>query len=136
MSHFTDALSHLAGAAPRPTARPAATQGSAGAFQAVLADKLDGEASRVRFSRHARERLEDRRIELSPDDLQRIDRATEMAEAKGAREALMLLGDVNLIVSVRNRTVVTAMPPQDGRVYTNIDTAVMVGREAGAQEEG
>ncbi|MBN1257537.1 MAG: hypothetical protein JXA52_07510 [Planctomycetes bacterium] len=104
---------------------PAADQGAE--FKAILQQKLAEGGSSVRFSKHAVERLQDRQIDLSSDDLNRIAEATDMVQAKGAREALMMMGNVNLIVSVANRTVVTAMQPAEKAVYTNIDTAIHLG---------
>jgi len=115
--------------------RPAASDGIAGkrtlrpsegdAFGRVLEESLaDGEG--VRFSKHARARLRERAIDFTREDLGRLAEATDLAAAKGAREALLLMENVNVIVSIPNRTVVTAMAPDEGQVYTNIDAAVAV----------
>ena len=49
-------------------------------------------------------------------------------EAKGAKESLILMDQLALVVSVKNRTVITAV---DGaslkdNVFTNIDSAVII----------
>ena len=54
--------------------------------------------------------------------------AVNKAEAKGAKESLILMDQLALVVSVKNRTVITAV---DGaslkdNVFTNIDSAVIV----------
>ena len=53
--------------------------------------------------------------------------AVSKAAAKGARESLILLDDLALVVSVKNRTVITAIAPDRIRenVFTNIDSAVI-----------
>lgn len=121
----------------QPSGRPSQAPASS-AFGAVLAAKMaqtpsvePAEAHDIHFSKHAEKRLRDRHIDLSSEDMVRLERATDMAEAKGAREALMMLGNVNFIVSVRNRTVVTAMQAgqAEDMVFTNIDTAVMLSDE-------
>ena len=138
MTHLTGALSQLIGAQraasaatarTRPATSPRPNATGQGEFLEALRERMQSETSGLRLSRHAAERLSDRRIELSGADLERLERATEKAAAKGAREALMMMGNLNLIVSLQNRTVVTAMEAgtADDTVYTNIDTAVIVG---------
>ena len=100
-----------------------------GGFLDALKERMDSDAPKLKLSKHAEDRLHDRNIELSDNDMNRLGRAAEKAAAKGARMGLMMMGNVNLIVSLQNRTVVTAMAPEsEGDVmYTNIDSAVMVG---------
>lgn len=95
----------------QPTAAPQAGQISGG----------------VRFSAHAQERLAAGNIRLSQGQLNRLTEAVGRAAAKGARDALILLGDVALVVSIKNRTVVTAIdkPRLTENVFTNIDSAVI-----------
>lgn len=82
----------------------------------------------LKFSSHAQQRLQQRGIELKPEQLNKIASAVEQAAAKGARDSLVLFKDIAMIVNVPNRTVVTAM---DGNsmhehVFTQIDSAVVV----------
>ncbi len=82
----------------------------------------------IRFSEHAMMRLRDRHIELSEQDHAKIRGAVERAAQKGARDSLLLMNDVALVVSVKNRTVVTALDQreQSEKVFTNIDSAVII----------
>ena len=102
--------------------------GFKGLLQAKLTKPLEA-AGALSFSQHAQNRLDDRDIKLSQEELSRLERATEKAAKKGARTGLMMMGNLNLIVSIQNRTVVTAMEQAAGSdaVYTNIDTAVVIG---------
>jgi flagellar operon protein len=52
----------------------------------------------------------------------------DRAAAKGARESLVMMDDVALVVSVKNRTVITAVDRAHlkDNVFTNIDSAVIV----------
>lgn len=111
--------------AARPPARSGGPQGGAD-FQAVLADRLQA-GTGVRFSKHALARLERRQIDMSPQDLARLESAVDKARAKGARESLVLLDDLALVVSVRNQTVITATDASSRKdnVFTNIDSAVI-----------
>jgi flagellar operon protein len=92
-------------------------------FENVLQEELRG----LTFSRHARERLEARNMQLNDADMTTLQLAVNRAEEKGARDSLVLLRDMAFIVSVPNRTVVTAMDSEHLKenVFTNIDSAVI-----------
>ena len=110
------------GVAPPQAPAPAAPV-SGPAFADVLAGKLEG----VRFSGHALERLQRRGIQMDDAALARLNGGVARAAAKGSRESLVLLDDTAFVVSVRNRTVVTAVDRDHMRdqVFTNIDSAVI-----------
>lgn len=82
----------------------------------------------LKFSAHALQRLNDRQIKLDQQTMLRMNNAIDKAAAKGVQDTLVLTKDAALIVSVKNRTVVTAMDRNslDGNVFTNIDGAVIV----------
>ncbi|MBJ6751776.1 TIGR02530 family flagellar biosynthesis protein [Geomonas anaerohicana] len=105
--------------------KPAAkSTGSSTPFAQVLDQKLPGQP--VKLSQHAQERLKSRGITLSDADMKQLEGAVDSVAQKGGRESLILMGDAALVVSVKNRTVVTAMDRQGmkGNVFTNIDSAV------------
>lgn len=58
----------------------------------------------------------------------KVSKALDQAEAKGLDDTLVLTGDAAFIVSVKNRTIVTALDKNSltGNVFTNIDGAVIV----------
>lgn len=103
----------------------AAKAGSSSPFAKVLDEKLPGQP--VRFSQHAQERLRSRGITLSEADMKQLEGAVDSVAQKGGKESLIMMGDAALVVSVKNRTVVTAMDRQGmkGNVFTNIDSAVL-----------
>jgi len=82
----------------------------------------------LKFSNHAAKRLEQRGIELGSRQLDQISSAIDKAAAKGSKESLILMKDMALIVSVANRTVVTAMDGDSMKdnVFTQIDSAVII----------
>ena len=82
----------------------------------------------LKFSAHAMQRLKDRKIALDQATMSRVTSAIDKAASKGVQDTLVLTKDAALIVSVKNRTVVTAMDRSslDGNVFTNIDGAVIV----------
>ena len=84
--------------------------------------------SGVKFSTHALQRIRSRGIELTDQQRQLLAEAVDAAASKGAREALILLERTALVVSIKNRTVITAMPYQEYKqhIFTNIDSAVLL----------
>lgn len=82
----------------------------------------------LKFSNHAAKRLEQRGIELGSRQLDEISSAVDKAAAKGSKESLILMKDMALIVSVPNRTVVTALDGKSMKdnVFTQIDSAVII----------
>ena len=89
-------------------------------------EELTG-SSNVKFSRHAAERLFDRNIKLSDDQLKRLTRGMEEAGSKGIDSSLVMVDDLAFIVNTGSKTVVTAMDPanNDKNIFTNIDGAVI-----------
>lgn len=106
----------------QPTKNSQANVGQGTSFKEMLQDRL------VYFSNHAVKRLEQRGIELKPEQLNQIENAIDNAAAKGAKDSLILMKDMALIVNVDNRTVVTAMDGNSMKdnVFTKIDSAVII----------
>lgn len=100
-----------------------ASRTSSGDFDAMLSAAKE----RVLFSAHAQARMQERGIELTEESLQRLDTAVSDLGKKGARESLVYMDGTAFVVSVPNRTVITAM---DGRnqenIITNIDSAAIL----------
>lgn len=96
-------------------------------FDAVLRQTVDT-GTEVKFSKHAQQRLSSRNITLEPQQVEKLNQAVQRAGEKGARESLVLMNDLAFIVSVPNKTVVTAVDGQSLKenVFTNIDSAVIV----------
>lgn len=81
----------------------------------------------VRFSAHAQTRMQSRQLSLNPEHLQRLQGAVDRAAGKGSKDALVLMDDMAMVVSVKNRTVVTVVDKDNlkANVFTNIDSAVI-----------
>lgn len=122
---------------PQPIQAPARTgnstpaksgtrSGGSSPFASVLDQKLSGQP--VKLSLHAQERLKSRGISLSETDLKQLAGAVDSVAQKGGKESLIMMKDAALVVSVKNRTVVTAIDRDGmkGNVFTNIDSAVLL----------
>ena len=81
----------------------------------------------VKFSKHALNRLSMRNIELTPDQMERLNQGRDEAGEKGIKDSLILIDQLAFIVNVPNNTVVTAMDQNENKsnVFTNIDGAVI-----------
>ncbi len=93
-----------------------------------LLDQAQQSKQEVVFSAHARERIQSRNIEFDAEDMGRIEDAMDKVKAKGARSSLLLFGEVALLASVTNRTIITAVDGAEDReqIFTGIDSAVIL----------
>lgn len=96
-------------------------------FKAILQDKLDSTQG-VNFSRHAMNRVMERNIDLSDENIERLNEGVKLAGEKGLDDTLILLDNAAFIVSVRNNTVITTVNKDEmtGNVFTNIDGTVVI----------
>lgn len=80
------------------------------------------------FSRHAQTRTEQRGIELTENDLDRLSAAVGKAGDKGLTDTLVFMNNTAFIVNVPSRVVITVVDggETDGNVFTNIDGAVIL----------
>lgn len=103
---------------PLPSGQPTTS------FKTLFEQEID----RLKFSAHAQTRLNSRDIALTQEDMEKLESAVAKAEAKGAKESLVLMRDMAFIVSIRNKTVITAVHNDQlkDNVFTNIDSAVIV----------
>lgn len=116
------ALLSPVGAAPAEEARPAAP--ASNAFAGVLRTST---AQAVSFSQHALQRIQRRGIDISPQTLHRLQDGVGRAAGKGARDSVVFVNGTAFVVSIPNKTVITAVDPAHMRdfVFTNIDSAVI-----------
>lgn len=85
-------------------------------------------AEPVKFSKHATNRLSDRNIELTDEQLERLNDGTKKAGEKGIKDSLVLVDQLAFIVNTKSNTVITAMDQTetDENIFTNIDGAVII----------
>jgi flagellar operon protein len=86
-----------------------------------------GQSQQLQFSKHALARVERRGIDLDASTLGRLSQGVERAASKGSRDSLVLVDGTAFVVSVNNRTVITAVGSEHMKdnVFTNIDSAVI-----------
>lgn len=125
-------------AVKRATAAPPQALRGDASFAGMLEGMIEGRgSSAVRFSAHAQQRMASRNLRLDPSQEAGVARALDQAASKGARESLLVLDGMSLVVSVPNRTVITAVPHGEAgdAVFTHIDSAVVVSKDAAAASQ-
>jgi len=102
-------------------------------FQEILESKTNSrtesrETEVLKFSKHAAARLADRNISLTQTQMERLSDGTRKASEKGIQESLVVVDQLAFIVSIPNKTVITAMDQAETNenVFTNIDGAVFM----------
>lgn len=117
---------------------PSIPKGEEGRFKEQLQALQQGEVRRseglnktdanLKFSNHAIERMRVRGLSFSPDQMDKIHSAVGKAAAKGSKETLLLTDEAALIVSIKDKTVVTVMDKATLKenVFTNIDSTVVI----------
>ena len=134
-----DRISNLIPTKPTEIKKPEGTDGTS--FKETLGEALKTnevaapklavtktDATQLKFSNHAIERMQSRGITYTPQDLDRLGEAVKKAAAKGSKDTLVLMDQSALIVSVKNNTVVTVMDKNALRenVFTNIDSTIVM----------
>ncbi len=96
-------------------------------FQEILKSKSE-ESTGLKFSKHASVRLEQRGIQLTKGQMDRLTDGTLKAGQKGIKDSLVIVDELAFIVNVPNHMVVTAMDSTDAdtKIFTNIDGAVIM----------
>ena len=146
-AHLTNGLNRIENLIPTKPLDIKKSEGEAGKGQVSFKDVLGqtespaaatvakpavanpkAEASNIKFSNHAIERMQSRGISYSPEDMDRIGQAVSKAAAKGSKDTLILMDQSALIVSVKNNTVVTVMDKNalKENVFTNIDSTIVM----------
>lgn len=112
----------------KPQAEQTSPQGIS--FQDILNQKSipEGTGTELKFSKHAANRLAQRNIELTQNQLERLSDAARKADLKGIQESLVIVDDLAFIVNIPSSTVVTAMDQAQTQenIFTNIDGAVII----------
>ena len=111
----------------RPQGVPVQIPPTGAGFRDVLQSTTTATGG-LKFSAHAMQRLASRNITLTQDDVNRMNAMADKAAAKGAKQSLFMMNDVAMVVSIKNRTVITAVDADSMKenVFTNIDSAAII----------
>ena len=97
-------------------------------FKDIWEKKTADTCEELHFSKHAANRMADRSITLSDNQLNRLTEGAKKAGEKGIRESLVMVDQLAFIINVPNNTVITAMDQRETNenIFTNIDGAVII----------
>lgn len=96
-------------------------------FQQILDQQATSDQNgKLKFSKHANERLVSRNIDLTNAQLSRLKDGVNLAGAKGIKESLIMVDNMAFIVNTKSNTVITAVNDDSERVFTNIDGAIIM----------
>ncbi|QOR35348.1 flagellar protein [Clostridium sp. 'deep sea'] len=96
-------------------------------FNDILQSNINNlRKSEVKFSKHANERLAERNITLTGNDLKKVSQAIDIAKRKGINNSLIVTDEAIYIANTSSRTVITAMQSMKGKVFTNVDGVVNI----------
>ena len=107
--------------------RPAAADAAQQSFRTQLLARQQ-ESQSIAFSKHARQRAEQRGIQVDDELMDQLSDTVEKAQAKGATNILAFDTTRAFIINVPNGRVITAMCPEEMKenIFTNIDGAVIL----------
>ncbi|HEY5557621.1 TIGR02530 family flagellar biosynthesis protein [Acetobacterium sp.] len=94
-------------------------------FQELLSHEV---RNTVTFSKHANIRKEQRNIEVSESDLEKLGNACDEAQKKGIDNALIIIEDSAFIVNAVNKRVITVVDKNEmkNKLFNDIDGAVFL----------
>ncbi len=80
----------------------------------------------MEITKHARKRLEQRKITLNTGNMDMLAKMVDIAYKKGSREALLMLDNIAFVVNIKNRRLVTVLSKDDmnENIITNVDSVV------------
>lgn len=80
-------------------------------------------------SKHAKERLRQRNIQISSDCWAEIEEKVFEARKMGVNDSLVLIQNAALIVNAKNQTVITALDREEAssQIFTNINGTIVLG---------
>lgn len=107
--------------------RNIAAKKSSNGFDALFKQEVK-KAEQLQFSKHSKERIEERGISLTDQLMEDMNAAIGKARLKGAKDVVMIGKDAAFIVNVPNNVVVTAISSEEMKdnIFTNIDSAVIL----------
>jgi len=118
----------------RPTPpKPPGIQGPATestSFRELLRQSIpqQPQTRELTFSKHAQARVAQRGVEVSPEDMLRLEGAISLAQEKGIKDSLVFLDGRAFVVNIPSKVIVTVVDNESSRenVFTNIDGAVIL----------
>ncbi|WP_067729391.1 TIGR02530 family flagellar biosynthesis protein [Oceanobacillus damuensis] len=89
---------------------------------------LLAEQQPLKISKHATQRLTERKIHIDEQQWRKIGEQMQQAKEKGITDSLVVMNNAALLVNAENHTVVTAMGREEAtnRIFTNINGTILI----------
>lgn len=96
-------------------------------FEQLLQETIQ-QKQEVQFSKHAKERIDQRGIEVTTTLMNDLNNAVEKAKQKGAKDVVIIGSKEVFIVNIPNNIVVTTLSGAEmkNNIFTKIDSAVIL----------
>lgn len=96
-------------------------------FEQLLQETIQ-QKQEVQFSKHAKERIDQRGIEVTTTLMNDLNNAVEKAKQKGAKDVVIIGPKEVFIVNIPNNIVVTTLSGAEmkNNIFTKIDSAVIL----------
>lgn len=97
-------------------------------FRNILLNRAAEQTDALKFSKHASGRLQERNIDLSEEQLKRLNDGVKKSGEKGIKDSLVIVDEYAFIVNVPSNTVITAVDSNESnaKLFTNITGAVII----------
>lgn len=94
-------------------------------FKGLLSQEIK---KSITFTKHANVRKEQRAIEVSATDLEKLGKACDQAQEKGIKNALIMMNQSAFIVNAANKRVITVMDQNEmkDKCVNDIDGALFI----------
>ncbi|HPX96893.1 MAG: hypothetical protein KBC39_01580 [Thermotogae bacterium] len=102
-----------------------------GSFVDFLQQIRQEETTGVKISSHAQKRIQSREITVDETTLKTLDQVLALGAEKGSRSTLVMAKNQAFILSIKDRTLVTALKKEemDQYYFTNIDSVFVSSEE-------
>lgn len=93
-------------------------------FQSILQKKLN----EITISKHAKERIENRGIEIDSITMYQLNEAMDKLSEKGSKDSLILLNQVAYIVNPQQKVIITCVDKEhmQENIFSGIDSAIIL----------
>ncbi len=121
-------VAHSLRALPRPTKTPNhQVSEKTGEFQRLFTAHLQ-QQQELKISKHAKQRMESRGIEITEAKWNIIQEKMLEAKQKGVHDSLVITEDAALVVSAKNATVITVLNREEAQsqIFTNINGTILI----------
>ncbi|WP_216827982.1 TIGR02530 family flagellar biosynthesis protein [Alkalihalobacterium elongatum] len=119
--------SHQLGRPLTTTTNKTAQQIRQGNFQNILETEINSSEG-IKLSKHAEKRMEERGISIENNQWKVIENKLKEAKLKGVQDSLVILNNAALVVSTKNKTVITALDRTEAgkQIFTNINGTILI----------